>query len=393
MSSSFHDHIEQMRLLFDQEILLPTPLAFEALLRRARAEAIPVGQLFVVSRPLFPGVHGDYQRETRELWCLLDVTDPEGERKALQCLLSLMVHARREAEDPRTIEEDWQREHDAWQEAAQLAQAWGLGAFSQADLEERLAEVERLSAAHLAAGALAGSADPHIARAAYGALLEVRATRGWDEQQWAEALAGVSEDEEANTAVLSFDRTQLRRFWRVTAATSRQPKAPPFGALTLLPMPGAASILRRALKAAAERQIQRPPLHPVSSRWQEAPLSLHLLQVAGEGDLAHALDVANVCLIETAPELAAEAQWAVYGQPGGDHLYRLSVGYLPVRGTRQPEETLPAAQEVWVCFLNPVGKRQRLEAAWQGYITGWQRWIEIDTGTLTEGLSQLWSRF
>jgi hypothetical protein len=393
MSSLFHDHIEQMRLLFDQEILLPTPLAFEALLRRARAEAIPVGRLFVVSRPLSPGVHGYYQRETRELWCLLDPTDPDGERNALQCLLNLIVHARRETPAPRTIEQDWQREHDAWQEAAQLAQAWDLPAFSQADLEERLAQVERLRAAHLAAGALAGSADPRVARAAYGALLEVRATRGWNEGQWAEALAGVSEDEEANAAVLSFDRTQLRHFWRVTAASSRQPPVSPFGFLTLLPMPGAAGVLRRALSAAAERQPRRSPLHPVSSQRQEALLSLHLLQVADEEDLAHALDVANVCLIETSPELAAEAQWAAYGQPGGDHLYRLSVDYLPVRGARQPEEALPATQEVWVCFLNPVGKRQRLEAAWQGYIAGWLRWVEIGTGTLTEGLSQLWSRF
>jgi hypothetical protein len=54
---------------------------------------------------------------------------------------------------------------------------------------------------------------------------------------------------------------------------------------------------------------------------------------------------------------------------------------------------LPATQEVWAAFLNPQGRRQRLEAAWQGYIIDWQRWVEIQTGTLTEGLSQLWSRF
>jgi hypothetical protein len=374
-----------------RSIVLPTPPDAAALLQRARASGIAVGRLYIVSQRLHPGLRGGYERGTGNLWCHYWAGEPGGERRLLQCLLVLLAHARRQPPVPATIAEDWENERAAWQEAGALASAWELaGLLPEGELAERLAEIEQLEAWHQAAGELAGSLDPFLARAAFHALVDIREREGWSEEQFDAALFGCSEDEAANAAVLAFDRTVLRATWGIPYRTPRE--GPPFGDLTLPQDRRSVALLREALESAARRS--RGPVTPasVARSWLDAPLHLSFLHVESEQDAHAVLALCTAWLVEEGAELAAEATWWVYGAPGdsGQRIYRLGVRYKPAAGGHPAPEALPAARELWVLFPGSRHGRRSAEAACQRYILSFLTVQDVRIAPLDEGLAMLW---
>jgi hypothetical protein len=380
--------LEVASLRLGHSILLPTPPACDALVQRARAEGISVGQLSIVSRALRPGVRGGYERRSGNLWCHFNAGDPGGEQELLCNLLVLLAFIKLQRLLPTTIEADWGDERDAWIEAAALAQAWQWpDLFAGATLESRLAEIERLQTWHEAAGELVGSLDPFVARSAYHALAEIRQRRGWSDEAFEAALFGYSECEDDNAAVLALDRAPLRATWSLPYRAQRE--GPPFGDMTLPYSTTTGHLLRSALETIAHRRVQGAPLASIERTYFDSPLRLHFARIESDLDLPGLLAVCNGWLIEEAPDCSAEAMWWVYGAPGmgADRLYRLTVHYKKGwQGTGEP----PAGHELWVLF-RPGERIQRVEAALQRYILCWLSVQEVRCEPLDEGLSLLWS--
>src|SRR2546428_12631577 len=89
---TIREQLESARQMLGHSLVVPTPPACNALLQRARAEGIAVGQLFVVSRRLHPGLRGRYERSSGDLWCHYGAQEPDGKRLLLQSLLVLLAH-------------------------------------------------------------------------------------------------------------------------------------------------------------------------------------------------------------------------------------------------------------------------------------------------------------
>ena len=380
--------LEIIRLTHGSNIHLPTPPACAALIERARADGILLGRLYVLSCPLTPGVRGSYDRTSGDLWCHFYAGDQRGDRPVLQCLLTLIAHAKLCQPVPETIEQDWQQEQAAWEAAIALASAWGMeDVFPEADLSEREREAEHLLVCHQAAGELAGNLDPFIARAAYHALADIRHERGWNDEQFEAALYGYSEQDEENAAVLAFDRTLLRASWSIPYRTSRE--GPPFGEWTLPQPLGAQHVLRHALEHAACAKKNRTTLRFVEREWFDVPLHLHFRRVESDLDLTQLIDTANAWLIEEGRDLSAEGMWWLYAG-SAEHVYRLTVHYKPSFDETRPAEQMPPARELWALFR--VGQHLRnVEAAYQRYILSWLRLQELRCEPLADGLQLLWA--
>ena len=380
--------LEIIRLTQGRNILLPTPPACATLMERARAEGIFVGRLFVLSRALVPGVRGSYDRISGEMWCHYYGGDPRGERSILQCLLTLIAHAKLLQPVPETIEQAWQQEQAAWEAAVALAREWGMeDVFPAADLFAREREAEHLLAWHQASGELAGNLDPLIAREAYHALDDVRHEHGWADEQFEAALFGYSEHDEDNAAVLAFDRTLLRASWSIPYRSKRE--GPPFAEWTLPQPVGAQHILRHALEHAARARKNRTTPRFVEREWFDVPLHLHFRRVESDLDLTQVIDTANAALIEEGRGLSAEGMWWLYAG-SAEHVYRLTVHYKPSLDETRPAEQMPPARELWALF--PVGQHLRnVEAAYQRYIVSWLRLQELRCEPLTDGLQLLWA--
>ncbi len=380
--------LEVASLRIGHGILLPTPPACDLLVQRARAGGIAVGQLYIVSRALRPGVRGGYERTSGNLWCHYGAGEAEGEQELLRGVLVLLAFAKLQRPLPSTIEEDWANERDAWSEAAALAQAWQVpDLFAQAQLQLRLDEIRHLQAWHEGAGELAGNLDPFVARSAYHALAEIRYRQGWGDEAFEAALFGYSQSDEDNAAVLAFDRAALRATWGLPFRALRA--GPPFGDLTLPYHTTTGHLLRSALETIAHRRGQGAALASIERTYLDSPLQLHFVRVESDLDLPGLLARCNGWLIEEAPDCSAEAMWWVYGAPGmgAARLYRLTVHYKKGwRGTGEP----PAGHELWVLF-RPGERIGRVEAALQRYILCWLSVQEVRCEGLEEGLALLWS--
>lgn len=373
----------------EQSLLLPTPPTWEPLLQQARATGTPIQQVFVVRAPLTAGVHGSYHRDSQELWCYLNQQDPQGEQQALISLLVLLAHATLRQPAPQTIQQDWEQERTAWEQAPLLAQRWGRSdVFSPDLLQERYAEIDLMQARHQAAAVLVGTSHPAVARAAYRTLVRLQQQMQWDEASFSAALEGRSADEATYRALVDFDRTPLRSLWRVT---SRHQQGRPFGALALPQTPQAASLLRASLEKAAHQP--RPPIHAVALPWlaEASPLSLSCVSMQTEQDLARLIGIVTTWLLEEAPDLALDGHWEVFGTEDTP-IYRLTVHYVPTLFTPESREYgNTGTREIWVRFEQGG---LLLETAWQRYILGWQSTMEVThAGSLQEALAQLWALF
>jgi hypothetical protein len=394
---SLVDDLEFMRQWFGYSIVLPTPPACQALLEQAKATGIPVGRVFVLSRSLSDGIRGSYDRRSGDIWCHYDSRDNEGARNILQCLLTLIAHVKLQLPPPSTIEEDWEHARLAHEEARALASAWDRDdLFTTSELEAALAYDSHLYLCHTAAGELAGSLNPSIARLAYLALLEVQQRYQWSEAQFEAALNGIREDdEEANAAVLDFDRCSLRAYWLSTRTRKREEEPDPLGQFALAQTPRTARVLRSALEWVAshhtESGVFREPLQVADRTF----LSFFRLEEAQ--DLSLVIAHVNAWLLKDFPECYARVRFSLYADirwkettAPSPHLYHMSVEYAHCHEKRQADEGCgPIRRELWV--LVPARKREEVvEAAWQRYIRSWLTFADLSTEALYYGLQALW---
>ena len=393
---SLVDDLESIRQRLGRSIVLPTPPACYALLEQAKTAGIPVGRLFVLSRSLAAGIRGSYDRRSGDVWCHYDSSDDKGAREVLQCLLTLIAHVKLQLPPPSTIEEDWEQTRLAHQEARVLASAWDReDLFTVSDLEESLAHDRHLYLCHAAAGELAGNLHPSLARDAYLALLDVQRRYQWNDAQFEAALNGVSEnDEEANSAVLDFDRCSLRAYWLSTSTGKREEEPSSLGQFALPQTQRTARVLRSALEQVARHRAENGMLHvtlQVADR-----TSLSFFHMEGEQDLSLVIEHINAWLIEDHPEcyvrvrfsLYADTRWKETATPS-PHLYHVSVEYAYCHGAQAGDESGAIRRELWV--LVPARKRDEVvEAAWQRYIRGWLTFADLFTDDLYYGLQVLW---
>ncbi|BCL83636.1 hypothetical protein ccbrp13_61010 [Ktedonobacteria bacterium brp13] len=392
---SLVDDLDHIRQRLGRSIVLPTPPACQDLLDQAKAAGIPVGTLFVLSRSLAPGVCGGYDRRTGDAWCHYDGGDEEGARDVLQCVLTLIAHAKLHFPPPTTIEEDWEHVRLAHREAASLAQAWDReDLFSASDLDAFLSEDAHLYNCHVAAGELAGNLAPDIARDTYHALLAVQQRYQWSDAQFEAALGGVNEDEEeANAVVLDFDRCSLREYWLSTSTRTWADEPHPFGQWTLSQTLRTARVLRSALERVAypvEQEILYVPLQKADHT------SLAFFRIECEQDLSLIIAHVNAWLLDH-PACFARMRWTLYADTQWretvtplPHLYHMSLEYF-CHGEKQADErSEPLRRDLWV--LVPARKREELiEAAWQRYIRSWLTCADLHTDALYDGLQALWS--
>jgi hypothetical protein len=414
------------RQLGGRRLLLPTPPACLPLLERARQAGIQVGDLFVVSRPLVPLAQGGYELSTGHLWCHYDARLEEAERSLLQCLLVLLAALKRRFPAPRTLEEEREQHQQLVKDAAALARDWQRpDLFVAADLDRLLAEAENRFDALVAVGELAGSLDPPVAHAASLALCQLREREGWSQATFEAALAGISDDEEQNAAVLTWDRTLLRARWVLAGSGPERAAscADLFGPLAWPQTPATSALLRQALEQVAHRGAV------AAGCWSPQPLNtgehahadqLCFLQVSDRQGLERALAQLTSWLLDL-PERYLQVHWSWYGetrarggggksgtppsgqeqQPGSDKpiLYRSGLTYHWGPGeepastaspSRWGQGAAPLRRELWVLFA-ACPHRERLEAAWQRYLSGWQRQQQASSwASLQQGVQDLW---
>jgi hypothetical protein len=398
------EEIEQRRAL-GRCIVLPTPPACQVLVEQAKAAGIPIGRLFVLSRPLQTGVQGSFDEQTKDIWCHYSCEGGDGARRLLQCLLILIARIKLAFPLPNTVEEDWEHTRLAHQEAFTLAEQWGhTDIFSVDDLTRLLAADEYLYAAHLSAGALAGHLGPGIARTAYVALRKVKQRHGWDERAFHDALHGRSLDETANEAVLDFDRTLLRPLWLLTTSKKCNARQLLFGQCARPQTPATAQMLRTALEQAAEDQAAHVPLPTLSSMktlsWMRRPWHLAFLWITCEQDMQRAIRIVNTWLVDDFLECFAGVRWWCYADVATDHeqapyassrLYRIRVAYATP--TQMSEETdgnhLVETRELWILF-STHSEMETVEGAWQRYICSWLACQELRCEPLSNSFQELW---
>jgi hypothetical protein len=393
---SLAEELERLSRQRGHRIVLPTPPDCQFLLAQARAAGFPVNRLFVLSRPLYAGLQGSYERSSGDLWCHYDGADEHGGRDLLQCLLTLIATVKLQLSAPATIAEDWEQACTVHREAAALAKAWQReDLFTADDLEQCLAYDRHLSLCHEAAGELAGRLVPSIAREAYGALLEVQQRYQWSPSQFAEALQGVREDdEEANAAVLDFDRCQLRARWLTSRTQKRAYEPDPFGAFALPQTPATARVLRTALAWVAHQHVENKMPQVPQHVTQSATHTFFRLEC--EQDLALILACVTSWLLEDFPQCYARLRWELSADECGKdssipspHLYHMSVEYVSCQEQMRTNEE-PSRRDLWV--LVPARQRTvRVEASLQRYISSWLTCAEVYTEALYDGLQALWS--
>ena len=370
-------------------VVLPLPRICRQIIERARAEGMPFGTLYVVCRPLQPGVQGSYDRETRDIWCHLDSSlEEEGQRALVQSILSMLASLQQGFPLPQTIEDDWYQLRQAHQGGFALAQAWGLDQYFTSLDAERFQERDRHHyRCHLAAGELAGHPDPFVARSAYFALLGLREHAEWTDQAFEEALSGTSADREAVSLVALFDRTPLRRRWLMTQ-TREADEIASFGVAEAT-APSAGMRLRSVMERVFTRRVA-----------QEATLTPFLVQahqshwvssLASDEDLCALVALLNTWLIDEYPHAAVRMSWWCYADAHRagittPHLYRGEITYeedvaLPPPGTRT----------LWVLCATPQHSRTRpIEASWQHFVRSWLAFADLRCAPLAEGLQTLW---
>ena len=370
----------------EQSIVLPLPPACARLMTLAQAANIPVGTLTIVACSPEPGQLGSYDPASGDLCCYADPRLGEASLcSVLPTLFILIAHLKLHFPLPQTIEEEWEQFSQSIEEAVALARQWGQPRLFPLDERQQLLRWGiRLALCHLSAGELAGHSAPAIARQAYTALYAHRSRfPSLDEDTFFRALAGTSEEERFNDALVDFDRSRLRANW-ISTRTRSSPEKVFFGELALPPFPGSARVLRSALKCVADQAPAR--------RNSAQDTSLVFRHVNEHSDLIALLHLVTTWLIDTAPHAALRLCCRVYGDAasmveGTARLYRLVLAY-----EEHPEgEALPP-RNLWVLFA--AGRRtldhRAREGAWQRFLESWLRWSDVRCEPLATGLHLLW---
>lgn len=382
MAMSIPQALQWWRHHLGRSIQFPTvPPTCERMLAQARAAGIPVGKLYLVSRPLAAGSLGTYDRDTGDLCCHYEASQgAQGQREVLQVLLILLAGIKLQAPVPQTISQEWEAVRQAIEEGHALAQQWGYAdVFSTEDLTNLLTRSVELAYCHQLAANLAGCASPWAAHAAYTAL-QAKRSHFDTQERFIEALGGTSAETQDNDGIVTFDRSQLRERW-VATSTRSQDIAASFQELTIPSLPRSARFLRTAL-ARVSSWTQEPVPGNISPSWYQ--------EVADEMDLALLLRIANSWLIETNTQAALRLYCWAYGDAyplvtGSPRIYRLSFSYedAPLNG--------PPTHDLWVLFAaRPTNEQRTIEGSWQAFLTSWLTWSEVVCEPLAQGLQILW---
>ncbi len=361
------------------------PPACEQVVASARAAGIAVGTLYIVSRPLAEGSQGTYDRETGDICCHYEAKRGEqGQREVLQSLLIVLAGIKLHAPVPQTIAQEWEAVRQAIEEGYALAQQWGYAdLFGIDDVTRLLTRSVELAYCHHLAAELAGNRLPWVARNAYAALAARRNHYPLlnTQERFVEALSGTSVDPQANDALLTFERSLLRKRWMVTTSRPSGESAS-FGELAVPGSSRSARFLRAALARAAGWPRDAVSEHARQSWYQD---------VTDETDLAVLIRTLNGWLIETHPQAAVRLLCWAYGDGyrlaiGSPRVYRLSLSY------EDASLTEPTTCDLWVLFAaRPTAEQRALEAAWQTLLSSWLTWSEVQCEPMAQGLQILWT--
>ncbi|MBX5459302.1 MAG: hypothetical protein IRZ31_20605 [Thermogemmatispora sp.] len=278
-----------------------------------------------------------------------------------------------------------------------------------------LVEAENRFDALVVAGELAGSLDPSVAHAAFLALCQLRERKGWSQATFEVALAGASENEEQNAAVLTWDRTLLRARWVLPTRSGPELPVPRdlFAPLRVPPTPEASTLLRQALEHVAHRSAPAGAAErkrAITPSWgADRP---GFLEVGSVQQLEHLMEQATAWPLDL-PEHYLQVHWCCYGEygeagaretreaesAGRPRRHRsgravLYHGSYRWEAGQEPESAVMGSaslhRELWVLFA-ACPHRARLEAAWQMWLGSWSAKQEIGLAPLAQGLQELWS--
>ncbi len=357
------------------------PPACEQVMAQAREVGIPVGALYIVSRPLSAGGMGTYDRDTGDLCCHYEASQgEEGQREVLRTLFVLIATVKLQVPIPHSIAQEWEAVRRAIEEGYRLAQQWGyLSVFTEADVTRWVARSTELARGHHLAAELAGHRSPWVARTAYSALDARRSELSTLDtpERFVEALAGTGANRVSNDALVRFDRSLLRERWAVTSARP-QGAHPSFGTLMVPSTLRSARILRSVLS-----RVAGWPQDGVS----ECAHQSWFQEIAEETDLAVLIRIWNGWLIETCPQAAVRLSAWAYGDGYqlAPRVYRVSLSYedASIEG--------PPTRDLWVLFAErPSPEQSALEGAWQFFLADWLTWSTLECGPLSQGLQHLW---
>lgn len=326
--------------------------------------------------PLAPAVAGGYRPGTGDVWVVHDPGDPD---RAARTLLHELAHASRLAAPAATIDAYCDEELATDELARSLARAWGVaGLFRGDDPEAARERVEEYRGALTAAGELAGSLDPGLARRAYGALWTLAGREGWGREELHDAALGLSADPRADARALDFDRCALRSRWLLASRGGDG-----LGPLAIACAESGAGLLRDALGCVAHQGRPGPP----RARGTGPSEGRGFLRLAGADDLPGVLAAANAALLAH-PGHAALARWDVWGDsalPRTPRLYRLWVEYAD--GDRRDDD--PSPRRLWILALPRRARDLAAEAALQRYVGGWREHTSTRVDDWWLGLEEL----
>ncbi len=361
---------------------LPVLPGLVTLWRRARDAGFVLDMLYVLDEPLHPGIAGQYNRETGDIWILHDPSDPS--RMAAHLIHELAHAARRATVVPSTIDGYYRDEVATQRLAYRLARRWGMGElFPDEMLADYVRLMDRRREELPLAGDHAGSHRLTVASAALDDLVRLRHTYGWGDDAWDEALWGYAAEagDPATCAAAESDRCAFRHIWSLGWGYGEG-----FDALDAPVSPAAARLVRDTLADAAESGASVARANTRRRQGRDG-----VTRREGRLPLWYARDVrvflvaANEALLGH-PEWAAEASWTLCGDAGDPvRYYALDVSYRANLG-ESPACPAPPAWRLWASLL---GRRDEIEPVLHLYIRGWKRATALRCVPLRAGLEDL----
>jgi len=89
------------RAMGERDRRLPIPADVAALWRRARDDGVALGALHVLDTPMHPGIAGQHNRESGDIWVLHDPDDPDRTGARLIHELAHAAHPLEQLREPR----------------------------------------------------------------------------------------------------------------------------------------------------------------------------------------------------------------------------------------------------------------------------------------------------
>ncbi len=371
------------RAMGERDRRLPIPADVAALWRRARDEGVALGALHVLDTPMHPGIAGQHNRESGDIWVLHDPDDPD--RTGGRLIHELAHAARRAVSIPETIEGYYRDEVATQRLARRLARRWGVGDLFPEEVVAAYLLLMRCRRMELPlAGDLAGSHRLGVATAALDDLLRMRHTFGWDDDAWDGVLWGddAEADDPATRAIAGIDRCTLRHRWSLGWGYGEG-----FDTLDAPPTVSAARLVRATLVEAAERGASIARVNTRRRRGRDGVARrVGRLPLWDARDARAFLVAANEALLGH-PAWVAEAHWMIYGGVGDPvRSYKLDVSYHAPIGEKPAEGGPPSPWRLWADVL---GRCDEIEPALHLYIRGWKRATSLRRDTLRAGLEEV----